>query len=121
MEPKADMHMQALSEDEADDSTNLATIEAHSEGELEAWSDASSESGSEGELEALSEGESMSESGSELDEDFDLAQLDADADAEAEGCPCMRARRNRRRGRRLAWRRRIAILRARRLARIRAA
>ena len=118
IEPKADMHMQALSEDEADDSTNLATIEAHSEGELEAWSDASSESGSEGELEALSESES--ESGSDLDEDFDLAQLDADADAEAEGCPCMRARRNRRRGRRLAWRRRIAILRARRLARIRA-
>ena len=117
-ETATDVYTQASSEAE-EDSTNLATIEAHSEGELEAWSDASSDSmsESEGELEALSDSESMSEMDSE--EDLDLAQCDADA--EVEGCPCRRWWWRRRRARILAWRRRMAILRARRAARIRAA
>ena len=114
-----DVYTQASSEAEGE-STNLATIEsdveAHSEGELEAWSDASSESesASEGELDALSESDI-----SDLDDGMDLAQLDAEA--EVEGCPCRRHWWRRRRARILAWRRRMAILRARRLARIRAA
>ena len=114
-----DVYTQASSEAEGE-STNLATIEsdveAHSEGELEAWSDASSESesASEGELEALSDSDM-----SDMDDDLDLAQCDAEA--EVEGCPCRRWWWRRRRARILAWRRRMAILRARRLARIRAA
>jgi hypothetical protein len=117
------VYTQASSEAEAD-STNLASIESEgqSEGELEAWSDAesdsASESGSEGELDNMSE--SMSENDSDFDEDCELVQVDADAEAER-CCPCRRAWFRRRRQRIFAWRRRMAILRARRAARIRGA